>query len=194
MVAHKIQTVVDAQIHVLYVGVTQSGKTTLARHHARILDAAEYDVVVYDPVGTPTAGGDWPEKVQRFDDPQKFLIWLVKAEGKPERPIFVFVDESADIFGHTNTDANWIPRRVRHQNVYLRLISQRPKMLPPNVRTQCAHCYLFRLAADDMRMICADFGHGPEISQKSLDTGDYVLLVSGSSEIEVANVFDQIDS
>lgn len=193
MAENKNQTLIDAEIHVLYCGVTQSGKTTLARHHARLLVRAGYDVVIYDPVGTSTFGGDWPE-VKVFTDSNKFYEWLIRAQGEPIRPIFVFVDESADIFGHDNRDANWIPRRVRHQNVYLRLISQRPKMLPPNVRTQCAHCYLFRLASDDMKMICADFGHGSEISQISLDSGDFLLLISGTSDIERANVFELIDS
>jgi hypothetical protein len=187
------QTLIDARVHTLFVGVTQSGKTTLARHHARLLVRAGYDVAVYDPVGTATAGGDWPAEAKIFQDQTAFLEWLLSVKGEPERPWFVFVDESADIFGHGNSDNNWLPRRVRHQNVYLRLISQRPKMLPPNVRTQTAHCYMFRLARDDARMICADFGHGDEIFSTPLDTGDYLLLVSGSSAVESFNCFDQVD-
>jgi len=190
---NKIQTLIDARVHTLFVGVTQSGKTTLARHHARLLANAGYDLAVYDPVQTATAGGDWPREAKVFTDQTAFLEYLFAARGEPDRPIFVFVDESADIFGHANGDNNLIPRRVRHQNVYLRLISQRPKMLPPNVRTQCAHCYMFRLSRDDGRMICADFGHGDEIFSKPLDTGDYLLLVSGSAAVEEFNCFDQID-
>lgn len=190
----KIKTLIDARLHVLYCGVTMSGKTTLARHHARVLARADYDVAVYDPVGTATAGGDWPEKCLRFDNDQKFLEWLIKVEGDKRRPWFVFVDESADIFGHGNTQNEFLPRRVRHQNVYLRLVSQRPKMLPPNVRTQCAHCYMFRLSSDDSRMIAADFGHGAEIFTEPLDTGDFLLLISGSTAIENGNVFEIVDS
>lgn len=188
----KVRTLVDARLHALYCGVTQSGKTTLARHHARLLDKAGYEIVVYDPVGTATAGGDWPERAKVFDDSDKFLEWLTRAQYDDERPAFVFVDEAPDIFGPTGGYALLLPRRLRHQGVYLRIISQRPKMLPPNVRTQCAHCYLFRLSKEDARIICADFGHGSEVSDKPLDTGDYVLLVSGSAEIEEFNCFDQV--
>lgn len=193
------QTLVDARLHILYCGVTLSGKTTLARHHSRILLREGYDVTVYDPVGTATAGGEWtPEKFdgeyKEFNDLDKFLLYLVHAKGTPERPIFVFVDESADIFGHQNSEAHWIPRRVRHQDVYLRLISQRPKMLPPNVRTQCAHTYMFRLAADDAKMVAADSGHGSDVSQINLDSGDFLLLISGSASIERGNVFELVDS
>lgn len=190
-----VETLVDARVHVLYCGVTQSGKTTLARHHADLLARVDYDVIVYDPVGTLTVNGTWPDKATLFTDPEKFLSYLLKAEAQNEnRPIFVFVDEAADIFGHTSTDANWIPRRVRHQGVYLRLISQRPKMLPPNVRSQCAHCYMFRLASDDSKMVFSDFGHDSNILTEPLDTGDFLVLVSGSSAIERFNVFELCDS
>lgn len=194
MAQSKSKTLVDSECHVLYCGVTMSGKTTLARHHALLLHKSKHEVAVYDPVGTHTINGTWPDKVKVFTDNEQFLKWLVSAHGTPENPVFVFVDESADIFGHDNREANFIPRRVRHQNIYLRLISQRPKMLPPNVRSQCAQTYMFRLAADDAKMVCADSGHGSEISQIQLDTGDFILLLSGSSEIVQSNVFELTDS
>lgn len=188
------KTLVDVRAHALYTGVTLSGKTTLARHHAQLLIDADYDVVVYDPVGTLTINGSWPPKCAVFDDPTKFLDWLENYRAENDRPTFVVVDESADIFGHANVEAHWIPRRVRHQNVYLRLIAQRPKMLPPNVRSQCAYTYMFRLADDDLRVVLADAGHNKSVVEKQLDTGDFILLVSGTSEIVSGNVFELCDS
>ena len=196
MAQNKNQTLIDAQLHILYCGVTMSGKTTLARHHARVLQTANYDVVVYDPVMTPTAGGGWfvdGKPLRTFHDDEKFLKWLNEASGTPERPIFVFVDEAADIFTHGDSEASFLPRRVRHQDVYLRMISQRPKMLPPNVRTQCGHTYMFRLSDDDTRMVLADSGHSKNILENPLDKGDFVLLVSGTSEIVSGNVFALVD-
>jgi DNA helicase HerA-like ATPase len=184
---------VDMCEHVLYCGVTQSGKTTLARHHARILSKAGYDVAIYDPVGTMTHGGGWPNGAQIITEPADFHKYADRVSGDADRPIFLFVDESADIFGHSETEAHWIPRRIRHKNVYLRMIVQRPKMLHPNVRTQCACAYILRLANDDMRIILADFGHGTEIvPDNGLDKGDCILVMSGSSEVEYFNVFDQV--
>jgi hypothetical protein len=185
-------SLVDIREHVLYVGVTQTGKTTLARHHASILAKADYDLIVYDPVGTETANGTWPEKAIIETNPDKFLARVEKVSGTPERPVFVFCDEAADIFGHQYTDAHWIPRRIRHQNAYLRIIAQRPKMLHPNVRSQCAVAYVLRLSQDDARVICADFGHGSDVYQIPLDKGDCLLLISGSADIEDFNVFDHI--
>lgn len=193
MAAKSVQTLVDAREHFLYCGVTQTGKTTLARHHARILDRADYDVVVYDPVGTETAGGEWPERAKILTTPEQFHKFINNAGGEPERPLFLFVDESADIFGHGETHAHWIPRKCRHADIYLRLIVQRPKMLHPSVRTQCAYAYMLRLSIDDAKMLCADFGHGTEVASENLDKGDCILLTSGTEGIESFNVFELVD-
>jgi len=188
------KTIVDCREHVLYCGVTLTGKTTLARHHARILSKAHYDVVVYDPVGTETLGGGWPEKAQVITDPTILEKFVEKAKGTPTHPIFLFVDESADIFSHSQTHNHWIPRRIRHQYIYLRLISQRPKMLHPDVRSQCSYVYVLRLANDDKKMVLADFGHDSDAGTKELDKGDAMLVTSGSSEIEEFNVFELVNS
>lgn len=186
------KTIVDAREHTLYCGVTMTGKTTLARHHARILSRAKYDVAVYDPVGTGTAGGDWPENAVILGDPETLQRFIEKARGTPEHPVFLFVDESADIFSHGQTQNHWIPRRIRHQHIYLRMIVQRPKMLHPDVRSQCSYAYVLRLANDDKKMVYADFGHSGDIESQTLDKGDCILLTSGSSDVEEFNVFDLV--
>jgi len=189
------KTIVDAREHTLYCGVTMTGKTTLARHHARILARAKYDVVVYDPVRTGTAGGDWPETATLISDPETLDKFLERAKGTDKHPLFLFVDESADIFSHGQTQNHWIPRRIRHEHIYLRMIAQRPKMLHPDVRSQCSYAYVLRLAADDRKMVLADFGHDPSAgNSETLDKGDCMLLTSGSSEIEEFNVFELVNS
>jgi hypothetical protein len=190
----KVKTLVDIREHVLYCGVTMTGKTTLARHHARILDRANYRIAVYDPVGTETAGGGWPERAEMLASPEEFSEFIEKQSGEPERPVFLFVDESADIFGHGETWSHWIPRKCRHRDIYLRMIVQRPKMLHPSVRTQCAIAYMLRLSKDDARMLAADFGHSADVADMPLDKGDCLLLQSGTTEIEEFNVFDLVDS
>lgn len=187
------KTIVDAREHTLYCGVTMTGKTTLARHHARILSRAKYDVAVYDPVRTGTAGGDWPHEAVIISDPDTLQKFIDKARGTDKHPLFLFVDESADIFSHGETQNHWIPRRIRHEHIYLRLICQRPKMLHPDVRSQCSYAYVLRLAQDDKKTIYSDFGHSGDVESKPLDKGDCILLTSGSSEIEEFNVFELVN-
>jgi hypothetical protein len=189
-----VETVVDAREHVMYCGVTMTGKTTLAREHAAILDKAKYEVIVYDPVGTDTANGNWPERAVILRTPEEFhkMVEDLENDGDPEHPKFLFVDESADIFGHSETHAHWIARKIRHDEVYLRTIVQRPNMIHPSVRTQHSYVYMLRLSQDDARIICGDMGHGPEVSKTVLDKGDCILLTSGASGVEQFNVFQLI--
>ena len=182
---------IDEACHWLYVGVTQSGKTTLARWHARALVKARHHVIVYDPVGTPTAGGGWgdgDDGSQGFDfysDPEKFNKAMESAKDS-----FVFIDESADIHSHSQVENQWMLRKGRHAGLYFRLIVQRVKMIPPNVRTQCARLFLFRAAKADQREILADFGHEPDVIPQTWDKGDCLMVESGDDNVEVFNVFE----
>jgi hypothetical protein len=183
-----IKTLADAPVHCLYTGVTQSGKTTLARMHARVLDRAGYDVLVYDPVRTETHGGDWPDRAEVHTDLQKFLSVC-----KSSRDKFVFVDEAADVFNLAQAENHWLLRRGRHAGLYVRMIATRPKNIAPNARTQCALAYVFRLSRDDAKEIFADFGHSAgEVREyaNELDKGDFLVLESGSPSIDGFNVFN----
>lgn len=189
MAAKKPKTLVDARVHCAYFGVTQSGKTTLARLHARILEKAGYDIVVYDPVGTETAGGGWPESAKMIGKLEDLPEEVEGLKGEPDRPIFLFIDEAPDVFSHSETWARWIPRKVRHQNVYLRLMITRPNTVHPDVRNQCVIAYVFRLAKEDMRLVLADYGFSPSDVDAEFDVGDFIVLQSGHAEIDAANVF-----
>lgn len=177
------------KFHTAYYGVTQSGKTTIARAIARKLSADGHVIVVFDPVGTSTAGGDWPENAIVFDDPEEFMMFL---EDDNCPPAHVFVDEAAEIFGHTMRENSWLATRGRHFGIYLHIITQRPKMILPNVRGQIGRAYVFRLSNEDMREIGADFGHSG-LNQFSLDTGDFLILNSGSAELARNNVFSLLE-
>jgi hypothetical protein len=182
---------IDEACHWLYVGVTQSGKTTLARWHSRKLVQAKHHVIVYDPVGTATAGGGWGigdeggDGFEFHQEPDKFAEAMLKA-----KDAFVFIDESADVHSHSQVENQWMLRRGRHAGLYFRLIVQRVKMIPPNVRTQCARLFLFRAAKGDQREILADFGHDTDILPESWEKGDCLMVESGSDDVEQFNVFE----
>lgn len=186
-------------IHGLIVGVTQSGKTTLAHALAQAFAARRHNVIVFDPLGTPTASGGWPESAIVFHDKDKFLEYLNRPDVSHAH---IFIDEAYEIFSHADPSNNWLLTRGRHFGFQIFPIAQRPKMLPPSVRSQCGVCYMFRLSKDDARELAADFGHNyPEILETTvsdekvilpLDKGDYLTLNSGSAEFSRANIFSQL--
>jgi hypothetical protein len=186
--ARAVRSLLDEPAHWLYAGVTMTGKTTLARMHARLLANAGHRVIVYDPVRTETAGGDWENCEIISDEPDIAVERLSKA-----RDCFIFVDEAPDLFGHEFRHTHWMLRKKRHDGVYFRLISQRPTMLPPNVRTQCARYFIFRLALTDTKELLADVGHNSSVLKGTeFDTGDCLMVCSGSPEVEFFNVFDLV--
>jgi len=174
--------------HTLCVGVTQSGKTTLARLISRGLLSNKKRVIVFDPLGTGTAGGGWGAGAEIFDDKGKFLDLM-------HDPAFydahIFVDESHHIFSLDQRENLWMLTQGRHYGMNFFLLTQRPTKIAPDARHNCGSCYTFRLAVDDARAIGADYGHS-DIHKISLDRGDFLLLNSGSAKFSRANVFNLI--
>jgi hypothetical protein len=189
-------------MHTLIVGMTESGKSTLARYFARRALAAGHPVIVRDPtLHTETAGGGWcdPDSAAQLAFDGKLKIF---GDGDAELDRFyracettpgahVFFDEAGDVLTVGNVEDQWILRRGRHAPYLLSvyLISQRPKMIAPNARTQCAALYLFKMNTSDRREILADFG-SDDVADPPQEAGNFVMLRAAASEVRRGNVFD----
>ena len=188
--------------HRLFTGVTLSGKTTAARVFSRKYCAARIPVVVFDPTAsTETAGGDWGDEAIVFTDADTFLEYVdtlyqdisrgvsERRQANPEKfgACMLFVDEADEIFSQSQRENFWLAKKGRHSGVYCNIITQRPKMIAPTVRNQCAEAWVFRLAFEDMRTIGADYGH--DLSGEILDKGDYLRIISGASSYTRGNIF-----
>ena len=177
-------------MHTLICGVTESGKTTLAHCLADSDDAQKKTVVVYDPVMTPTAAGEWPENSLIYTDKQKFI----RCVARPTNPhgTAIYIDEAADLFSQDQKENQWILTRGRHMGYSVTMATQRPKMILPSCRHQCARLFMFRLSQGDAREIGADYGHSG-FDKISLDQGDFLIVYSGRAKFARANIFDIID-
>lgn len=166
--------------HTLIAGVSQSGKSTLARMFSRALLEHKKRVVVFDPtLFTATAGGDWGTGAEIYTDPAEFLDAL--EDPQKVSNAHVFIDEADEIFSHQQKENFWILKKGRHFGLSVWVITQRPKMVAPTVRNQCTRAFLFRLAIDDVKEIAADFGYDG-LHKIPLDKGQYLELNSGSPE------------
>ena len=174
--------------HTLYTGVTQSGKTTAARLVARSLPP-ERTKLVYDPLGTSTAGGDWGPGAMVTDDRDTFLDWVYSPDVVH---CDVFIDEAHDIFPHSDKSHLWLLTQGRHYGMRLHIITQRPTKVHPDARSNCGRCFMFRLAYDDARAIGNDYGFS-DIHKINLDKGDFLLLNSGDSTFSRANIFQLLE-
>jgi DNA helicase HerA-like ATPase len=174
-------------MHSLICGVTESGKTTLAHSIARGVSKQGQNVIVYDPVGTLTYDGkqSWPANAVIFDDEDLFFAYLNEPHVNHSH---VFVDEAGDIFPVGKRENMWVLTRGRHFGFSVYAICQRPKLISPSARSQCSAAYIFRLAEADLDEIGKDFGHS-NLKSYTLDKGDFIMLRSGRSSINRANIF-----
>lgn len=174
------------QSHILFLGVTMSGKTTAARMYSRAYCKHRIPVVVFDPVGSATLGGDWGEGAKVYQDAEEFIDYLHSGKLQPCK---MFIDEASSIFAHGQHENFWLAERGRHYGIQLHTITQRPMRIHPSVRDQHAEAYVFRLKSADIANVGADFGH--DLRDIQLDAGEYLHLISGRVLYTRGNVFKE---
>lgn len=170
--------------HILFLGVTMSGKTTAARIYSRAFCRARIPVVVFDPVGSATLGGDWGDGATVYHDADEFQDYIHSGKLQPCK---MFIDEASSIFSHEQRENFWLAERGRHYGVQLFTITQRPMRIHPSVRDQHSEAYVFRLKSMDITNVGADFGH--DLRDIQLDAGEYLHLISGQRGFTRGNVF-----
>ncbi len=136
---------------VLIVGVSESGKTQLAK---RLITEAKIPVFVRDPIGDT-----WPNLTARFETSDELRILL---DGLKKQPCVVVIDESADFFSVGQRENHWIFTRGRHDAMLPIAIAQRIKMMAPNVREQASDLYVFE-SSIEASQILAEAYNMPEL-------------------------------
>lgn len=155
----------------------------------RGLLAQKIRCIVYDPMGTSTQGGDWGEGAEVHDDLETFLAVVYSPETTNAH---LFMDEGHHIFAHDDKAHLWLLTQGRHYGLFAHVITQRPKKVHPDARSNCGRCYMFRLARDDAYAIGSDYGFN-DIHKLNLDKGDFLLLNSGTSDYQRGNVFNLLE-
>lgn len=149
--------------HILILGMTLSGKTTLAKKLAPVYRARGIKVGVLDPLGDPEWEADF-----RTTDPDDFLraFWA-------SRQCAWFVDESGDAVGKYDEAMIKTATRGRHWGHRMHYITQRGAQLSRTVRDQCSSLFLFTTSLDDSK-IHANEWNKPQIkSAHTLRQGEY---------------------
>lgn len=133
--------------HVLIVGITESGKTTLAKRLCAKYKARGVKTIVLDPLGDP----GWHADLQT-PSPEDFLS-VVKAS----RSCAVFVDESGEMIGRYNDEMFWLATRGRHYGHNCHFITQRAAQLNPTVRNQCTQAFIFCVSLSDAKTLADEY-------------------------------------
>lgn len=125
--------------HSLILGMTESGKTTLAKILASKYRAAGIGVLVLDPLKDP----DWQADYITHD-PNQFLqvLWNSKQ-------CACFVDEAGESAGQYDKAMIASATRGRHWGHNMHYLSQRGTMINTTIRGQCSQLFLFLSGKND---------------------------------------------
>lgn len=149
--------------HSLIFGMTESGKTTLAKKLAARYKYNEVPVIVLDSLNDPGWECDY-----QTTDPDEFLrvFWSSKR-------CACFIDEAGDAVGRYNTVMQRTATRGRHWGHAVHYISQRGVQIAPTVRDQCGHIFLLTSSLDDGKVHASEWNK-PELKTcNSLAKGNF---------------------
>lgn len=149
--------------HVLILGMTESGKTTLATELARAYQREGYACLVLDAMRDDR----WPQE-HLYTDRAEFLD-IVKAS----RSCMVFIDEAGEAVGQYEREMFWLATRGRHLGHSVHFVTQRAQQLSPTVRYNTSYLGLFNCAATDAKLLADEWNRPALRDANTLDRGNY---------------------
>ena len=149
--------------HSLILGITESGKTTLARSLSNEYRRMGSGVIVLDPLRDPRWQAD-----HLVTDADEFLSLVWRS-----RSCMLFIDEAGDMIGRYDNAMQRIVTRGRHWGHSAHIITQRGAQLPPTVRNQCRYLFLFCTARADCEVLAREFNQDELLDGNKLAQGEY---------------------
>jgi len=149
-------------MHSLIVGMTESGKTTLAKNIAFQLMRKKQPVMVLDILGS-----QWPANFQTTNIIE-FMNYVSRVKN-----CYIFIDEAGEV-GKLNKEFYWLATRSRHFGHSVFFITQRSMQLKPIIRGQCQQLFLFCSTKKDCQILYEDFNHNELLTGNSLRQGTFL--------------------
>lgn len=165
--------------HTLILGITGTGKTTLARQLARRYRLKGIPAIVLDPFLSKQWEADFIT-----DKPEKFIAVLKKS-----RSCSVFVDECG-LWCETNEpEMKWLATNSRHFGHNCHFITQRAAQISPTIRTQCENIFLFRQSFQDTKNLIQEFVAEDLAAAQTLNKGEYLSKLGVNGSVKRFNAF-----
>ena len=149
--------------HCLILGMTESGKTTLAKKLLRDFKKSGIKSIVFDPLNDPNWCSD-----EKYDDSDDFLesFWS-------NRRCAVFIDEAGESVGRYDMMMQKTATRGRHWGHSVHYLAQRATQLNRTVRDQCSHLFLFCSSKEDGKIHAQDWNDDALLRCNELKRGEF---------------------
>ena len=155
-------------MHALIVGITESGKSTLAKALARMFHSAGRPVLAVNPLSEP----GWSGHVTR--DPARALDYaqhhLVNAQ--------IFLDEAGDyLTNHKESRPyQWFLRQARHRGHSTWMITQEAQLIIKAARSQAKRLYAFAQSRADAEILAREWNKPELIKLPDLNQGELFVV------------------
>lgn len=134
--------------HTLIIGMSESGKTTLAKQLCSKYRKRGIKTIVLDPLYDK-----WDADFQT-SDPNEFM----QVVSNPEtQRCAIFIDEAGESVGQYHKEMFWLATRARHYGHNSHFVVQRVKQINPTVRDQCRFLYMFSTNYSICQELAKDF-------------------------------------
>lgn len=163
-----------AIMHSLILGITDTGKTTLAFKLAKIYKGRGTPVIVLDPDIRKEWQADYIT-----DDPDAYL-----AVCKVNQGAALFIDESGQTVGRYSGAMSWLATNSRKWGHKAHFISQRATQLDILMRTQCSNLFLFKQSVNDSKILAAEFVCPGLMGACYLKKGEYLAKLGVDKELK----------
>lgn len=147
--------------HCLFLGMTESGKTTLAK---QLVIASQAKSIVLDPMNDPGWQADF-----KTANSAEFLD-MVWASEKCD----VVVDEAGEAIGRYDVIMEKIATQSRHWGHNAYFLTQRGAQISATVRAQCRHLFLFTSAKDDCKILANEYNRPELLEANTLPQGHFI--------------------
>lgn len=133
-------------MHSLLLGMTESGKTSLAKQLIQEFRARGVHCISLDPLSDPSFGADFTT-----NNPEEFAqVW------KTSRGCACFIDEAGTV-GKFSEHIKEAATKGRHWGHSFFFLSQRATQIEPLVRDQCGALFLFRSGMQSRKTLAEEF-------------------------------------
>lgn len=182
-------------MHQVIVGITETGKTTLAKILNAGLVRSGACVLVWNPhpnhdfikpdarTGNVSATAEFRSKVEFLDAIQKQI------RAGTGKPIFVTIDEAHMFFKKVNCPNEWMGLSGRHVGLNLTLITPYYASLNVPVRSMCRRLYIFHSTLTSAERCADEFGVKNLVKACGMPPGHYLRADHHAGGLTEGRVF-----
>lgn len=153
-------------MHIYIIGMTESGKTTLAKSLCKDLKARGFSTSVLDPLKDPSWDCDYIT-----DNALEFL-----EHAKTERQRFLFVDEGGEAIGRYNKDMEWLATQSRHYGHSCVFISQSITQTSTIIRQQCSKVFAFACGSKQTELLAEEYRDDDLKQLGKIPQGEFFII------------------